>query len=171
MRRDDLDRNQFLEPHLKAMWNLAFQLVLDPSAADDVAQEACVRAIRGHSQFRGGSSLRTWLFRIVINVSRDWYAGRKRSMQGQVIEENAEPATRSHEAPDRAAMQAELEQEVSRAMATLPESLRVALVLTAFHEMAASEVASIEGCTTSTIYWRVHEARKILKKHLEPWTK
>jgi RNA polymerase sigma-70 factor (ECF subfamily) len=165
------ETKDFLEPHLKAMWNLAFQLALDPSAADDIAQEACLRAIRGYPQFRGGSTLRTWLFRIVINTSRDLFAGRGTGKQDQTTDATLEPMARPHEAPDRTLMQLELESEVSRAMAMLPDSLRVALALTTFQDMTPSEVAKIEGCTTSTIYWRIHEARKILRKYLEPWTK
>jgi RNA polymerase sigma-70 factor, ECF subfamily len=164
------ETDDLLGPHLKAMWNLAFQLVLDPSLADDLTQEACLRALRGYSKFRGGSSLRTWLFRIVINTSRDLFAGRGNARQDKSADDSAEPTARAYERPECTAMQMELEREVSRAMATLPEPLRVALALTTFQGMTPGEVAAVEGCTTATIYWRIHEARKILRKHLEPWT-
>jgi RNA polymerase sigma-70 factor (ECF subfamily) len=158
-----------LDRHLKAAWNLAYQLALNPHAADDLTQEACLRAIRGLPNFRGNSAFRTWLFRIVINASRDSFAASssKRTESGG---EDFDPPARRHERPEQVAMQVELEEEMTRALQALPDHLRAAVVLTTLQGLTPDEAADVEGCTTSTIYWRIHEARKALRKHLEPWT-
>lgn len=161
-----------IEQHLKAARTLAFHLTLDHSLADDLTQEACLRAIRGYAGFQRGSTFRTWLFRIVINTSRDLFTKGRRSERERNAEEMLlDPPAREHEGPDRLAMQAELEQAMSQAMAELPEPLRVALALTSLHGLTPQEVAEIESCATNTIYWRIHEARKLLREKLEPWTK
>ncbi len=158
-----------LDRHLKAAWNLAYQLVLTPHVADDLTQEACLRAIRGLSSFRGQSAFRTWLFRIVINASRDLFADSS-TKPAEVGGDGFDPPARRHERPEQVAMQVELEQEMTRALQALPVHLRTAIVLTTLHGLTPDEAADIEGCKTSTIYWRIHEARKSLRKHLEPWT-
>jgi len=151
------------------MWNLAFQLVLSPDAADDVTQEASLRSIRGIGSFRGQAAFRTWLFRIVINTSRDMFNANSASRTESCGDE-FDPAARAHERPEQIAMHAELEAEMSRAMQALPAHLRAAIALTTLQGLTPDEAADVEGCTTSTIYWRIHEARKSLRRHLEPWT-
>jgi RNA polymerase sigma-70 factor, ECF subfamily len=158
-----------IEQHLSAARSLAFHLVLDHSLADDLTQEACLRAIRGYAGFQRQSSFRTWLFRIVINTSRDLFMTGQRPSRATHTEVFDLPA-REHERPDRLAMQAELEKTISQAMTELPEPLRVALALTGFHGLTPQEVAEIESCATNTIYWRIHEARKLLRERLQPWT-
>jgi RNA polymerase sigma-70 factor (ECF subfamily) len=169
---DTAGLEELIAQHLKAARSLAFHLVLDHDLADDLTQEAFLRAIRGYDRFQRGSTFRTWLFRIVINASRDLFTknGRARgaSCSEQVLLES--PA-REGEGPDQLAMQAELEQAISQAMAELPEPLRVALALTSLHGLSPQEAAEVEACAVNTIYWRIHEARKLLRMKLEPWTK
>jgi RNA polymerase sigma-70 factor (ECF subfamily) len=157
-----------VERHLRGVWGLAFQLTLSPAAADDLTQETFLRAIRGLSNYRGEAAFRTWLFRIMVNVSRDLHATAAKQAV-DLLSAGAEPAARSHETPERAVMQVELEQEINQALAELPEHLRLAMALTAMQGLTPDEAADVEGCTTSTIYWRIHEARKLLRKRLEVW--
>jgi len=162
---------ELIEQHLKAARSLAFHLVLDHSLADDLTQEACLRAIRGYARFQRESTFRTWLFRIVINTSRDLFTTGRRSRRATHAEKMLfDPPAREQEGPPQLAMQAELEKAITQAMAELPEPLRVALALTSLHGLTPQEVAEIESCATNTIYWRIHEARKLLRERLKPWT-
>lgn len=157
-----------LERHLSAVWTFAFQLVLDRNSADDLAQEAWLRVIRGLPTFRGGAAFRTWLFRIVINASRDRFGSDLR--QGtEPANADFDPPARRCDRPDHLAVQGELESEMTKALGALPEHLRAALALTTLQGLTPAEAASVEGCTTNTIYWRIHEARKLLREQLAPW--
>ena len=65
-------------------------------------------------------------------------------------------------------MHAEFEDEVSAALAALsPEAAQAAIVLTSVQQISIPEAAGIEGCSTATMYWRIHEARRLLKRRLE----
>jgi RNA polymerase sigma-70 factor (ECF subfamily) len=145
------------------------QLIGNQSLADDLTQESFLKAIRGLPNFHGGSAFRTWLFRIVVNTARDLHSQiwcREIEVGGQLFE----PVDTSHNGPEPVAMRTELENTLAKAVEDLPSSLRLALVLTTIHEFTPLEVAEMEDCSVNTIYWRIHEARKLLQKKLEAWT-
>jgi len=75
------------------------------------------------------------------------------------------PAAR-HSRPDETAMARERSDEVAAALAELSPSLRAAIVLTGLHGMSVQEAARVEGCLAATLYWRVHQARKLLRERL-----
>jgi RNA polymerase sigma factor (sigma-70 family) len=68
--------------------------------------------------------------------------------------------------PEQAVLRAELASEVDAALADLSPRLRAAIVLTSLQHMSVSEAAQVEGCTRATMYWRIHQARKLLKRRL-----
>ena len=69
-------------------------------------------------------------------------------------------------APDTLAAANELAGDIAEAMGSLRPKLRGAIVLTTLHALDVSEAARVEGCSTATMYWRIHKARKILKRRL-----
>ena len=71
--------------------------------------------------------------------------------------------------PDRLAMAGELNGAITAAIGSLSPALRAAVVLTTLQGLGVHEAAKIEGCTTATMYWRIHKARNILKKRLEKY--
>jgi RNA polymerase sigma-70 factor (ECF subfamily) len=100
-----------------------------------------------------------------MNAAYDHLAQRKRRQE-------AEDALRDHPAPEcrhpeRALLGAELRGEVTAALAALSPKLRAAIVLTGLQQRSVAEAAKIEGCLTATMYWRVHEARRLLRRRLE----
>ena len=72
---------------------------------------------------------------------------------------------------ERAAVRAELDGLIAQALDKLSPKLRAAIVLTALHHCSPNEVAQIEGCSTGTVYWRIHEAREQLQGQLAAWLK
>jgi RNA polymerase sigma-70 factor, ECF subfamily len=175
-RRGDAQALSLLvERHLPAVASLARQLMGKRALADDLTQESFLRAIRGLVNFRGGATFRTWLFRIVVNTSRDMGAkyqnnNAKHLSQAFVADVPLiEPEDQTQPGPERVVLQMELEQSISIAMEKLPLDLRTALILTTMHDFSPREVADMAGCSLNTIYWRIHEARKLLRTQLEPW--
>lgn len=142
-------------------------MVLDETVADDLTQEVFLRVVRHLGDFRGESGFSTWLARIAMNVVYShWRRGR-----AAPVEFRPEPpdAAGSNPGPARAALCGELEDEIGAALAALPPKLRATIVLTSTQQMTAPEAAQVEGCSTATMYWRIHEARKQLRRRLESY--
>ena len=143
---------------------MVFPMVLNHAVADDLTQEVFLRAIRGLNGFRAEAKFSTWLFRIAWNVVRDEVS--RRETQDAVITCELEPVTPVGDQPDRIALQRELDQRIAAELAGLTPKLRAALVLTSLQQVSVDEAAELEGCSTSTMYWRIHEARRVLQERL-----
>jgi RNA polymerase sigma-70 factor (ECF subfamily) len=150
--------------HTKGLGAYCYQMTLDRHLAEDLAQETFVKAIRSLGTFRQASSFKTWLFRIATNVVRDSWS---RTRKEVLIPDDDE--LHSDHSPERQAMDNELDDAIRSGLAELPLALRTALVLTSLQGVSPQEVATMEGCTVSTVYWRVHEARKLMKRRLHVW--
>ena len=141
------------------------QMVVNDADADDLTQETFLRAIRGINGFRGRSQLSTWLYRIAMNTVHDFLRGQNRPQPapGEVLVDRADLRAST---PDRLAMAGEFNNAITAAVGSLPPALRAAVVLTILQGLRVGEAAEIEGCTAATMYWRIHKAKKILRKEL-----
>ena len=144
---------------------MVFHMVLSDADTDDLVQEIFIRAFRGLAGFRGRSRFSTWLYRVTMNTVKSFLAARARSPVETVASVPDREGSRL-DTPDRHVVSAERVQQIESALGGLPPKLRAALVLTAIHGIGPAEVARIEGCATATVYWRVHQARKHMKREL-----
>jgi RNA polymerase sigma-70 factor (ECF subfamily) len=143
-----------LIPYLRAF---ARSLANDPSAADDLAQEALLKAWDARSSFQPGTNLKAWTFMILRNC---FYSEKRRSWRQAVWDqEKAERTLTATSDPDSSI---ELD-ELRRALAELPAEQRDALVLIGAGGFAYEEAAQICGCAVGTIKSRVNRARKALE--------
>ncbi|MGG5822369.1 sigma-70 family RNA polymerase sigma factor [Falsiroseomonas sp. HW251] len=155
-------------PQLDAAYNLARYLLRDPFAAEDVVQDACVRALRGFATFRGGDA-RAWVLQIVRNRCRDWAEERRRDRTVPIapIEgadgKKAEPDFADPEAPspEQALADADEAAAVQAVVAGLPQPFREALVLRELEEMSYREIAEITGAPIGTVMSRLARAREL----------
>lgn len=155
---------KLIERHLERVRNLAFRLVLCHAAADDVAQEVFLKVMRGANSFRGEANFSTWLYRITVNTAREHHRRLKPTV---ALLDNELSATASeHRQPEAQLLQEEFIESVGEALGRLSDKLRTAIVLTAIEGLSAKTAAEIEGCSTATMHWRIHEARKQLKPML-----
>ncbi len=161
----DSGRTDLLEEllcrHLSRIRGVVFQMLLDHSAADDVTQDIFLRVVRGIERFEGRSEFSTWLYQVAMNTVRTYLKRRGRS-RVQFHDELPEGSAVSTAAPDGGVLQAELQ----TALSSLSPQSRAAIVLVCLQEQPASQAAEIEGYSTDTMYWRVHEARRQLKQLL-----
>ena len=156
---------ELLQRHLGRIRGVVFQMLLDQDATDDVTQDVFLRVIRGIDRFEGRSEFSTWLYQVAMNAVRSFIKSRGRS-RVQFREELPEGSAVSTASPDGPVLQAELATEVQAALTTLSPQLRAAIVLVCLQGEPASVAAEIEGCSTDTMYWRVHEGRRQLKQSL-----
>ena len=156
--------NELVRRHLRRVRAVIFPMVLDHSVADDLTQETFLRAWRGLSGFRAEARFSTWLTRIAWNVVQDEVSRRERS--ATVVAEPIEIACSVTDRPDKAALHRELDQQITAALASLSTKLRAAIVLTGLQQHSPDEAAELEGCSVATMYWRIHEARRLLEQRL-----
>jgi RNA polymerase sigma-70 factor (ECF subfamily) len=151
--------------HLGRVRGMIYGMVLNQSDADDLTQEVCLRAIRGLPEFNARAKFSTWLYRVAINTTHRFLQRQARSpLKGATrLVERADPRGRQ---PEQEAIRTELKREISEGLAALSPSLRAAMVLMVLEGVSANEAAEIEDCSPATMYWRVHEARKILMQRL-----
>jgi len=175
LRRDSSAFRTLIQRHNRRLYRLARAVVRDDNEAEDVVQEAYVRAFAALEDFRGDSSLTTWLSRIVLNealgrVRRrrptvDWVAIESREpSQGQVI---PFPLATPQLDPERTMAQREIQRLLEHAIDDLPEDFRTVLVARGIEEMSIKETANLLGIRAATVKTRLHRARQLLKQALE----
>ncbi len=151
--------------HLVRVRSLLFQLVLDRDTADELTQEVFVSVLRNLHSYRGEAAFSTWLHRIAINAARQ--ATRRARIRRSETAHVPRDINGSVSAPVAELIRNEQRHGVQRALAKLSMPLRSAIVLTVMQGLSAGEAAEIEGCPVGTMYWRVHEARRLLREELK----
>ena len=164
--------DELVRRHQTAIVSLVRVLTAGHGDPDDLAQEVFVRAWRSLRTFRGDSAFRTWLHRVAINVVRTSQTRRMRLLRvfvpfGGMGEQDAPPP----EAPDvdeRVDDALARRQIVERALATLPEDLRLAVTLRDLQGLDYKEIAAALGVPIGTVESRIFRARQRLKPLLAP---
>lgn len=158
---DELE--QAILRHLDAAHNLARWLLRDAAAAEDVVQEAVLRALRYRDGWRGGDG-RAWLLRIVRNAAWDWLAARRTAAEQPLPEHpDTMPALTDPAAdPEAALVAAEALRGVEAALLALPPELRECLVLRELEEMSYRDIAQVTGVPIGTVMSRLWRARRAL---------
>ncbi|MBP8170918.1 MAG: RNA polymerase sigma factor RpoE [Pseudomonas sp.] len=153
---------------------LIVRFVRDPHEAQDVAQEAFIKAYRALANFRGDSQFYTWLYRIAINTAKNYLVARgRRPPESDISAEDAEFMDGDHdlkdiESPERLMLRDEIEVTVHRAIAALPEDLRTALTLREFDGLSYEDIAAVMQCPVGTVRSRIFRAREAVDKALQP---
>jgi RNA polymerase sigma-70 factor (ECF subfamily) len=154
---------ELTQRHLGRIRSMVYSMLLNDAEADDVTQEIFLKVYRGLSTFQGEAAFSTWLYRIAMNSV---YTHLRRRERSPVTFRTNVPEAMESPRADEGIREREAGDEIAAALAELSPSLRAAVVLVCLEGREAAEAAEIEGCTVSTIYWRVHEARKQLEVRL-----
>lgn len=169
---DDEAFGELVERHRRAVFRAALAALASPAEADDAAQEAFVTAFRRLGQFRGDSSFRTWLLAIAWRKAID----RRRRLtrwirlvvtpHGDEATEPIDMVPSTDRSQEAAAVDAEMQRHLRKLIATLPRTLRDALLLSASGEHTYEQISQMLAIPVGTLKWRVSEARRVLKRKL-----
>jgi RNA polymerase sigma-70 factor (ECF subfamily) len=167
----DLDSfNQLVLRWERPIYALAYRVIGREEDARDVAQETFLRAFRALKGFKGQAKFSSWLYRITLNLCRDWIRRERRTPvsqppEGIDIVELAGEATPS-ESIEELVGRRQLGRAVSKAMAMLPEDQRTAIILKEYHGLTFQEIADLLDCPLSTVKTRLYQGLSIVRKQL-----
>ena len=167
----DLDSfNQLVLRWERPIYALAYRVIGREEDARDVAQETFLRAFRALKGFKGQAKFSSWLYRITLNLCRDWMRREKRTPVAQAPEgidiiEMAGEGTPS-ESIEELVGRRQLGRAVSKAMALLPEDQRTAIILKEYHGLTFQEIAELLDCPLSTVKTRLYQGLTVVRKQL-----
>ena len=153
---------------------LVSRFVSDAAEAEDVAQEAFLKAYRALASFRGDSAFYTWLYRIAINTAKNaLVSNRRRPVDFDLDLQDPEQYDRharlkEGDTPEGVLLTEEIRSVVEKAMEQLPEDLRTAIVLRELEGLSYEEIAEAMDCPVCTVRSRIFRAREAIDKKLKP---
>jgi RNA polymerase sigma-70 factor (ECF subfamily) len=152
-----------VERNRRSVYQLCYRFVGNHEDASDLTQDVFLRAYRGLSKFRGQSSLSTWLYRIGVNVCLNRVTSK--APPSEPIESWHDVATHEDPVSDQM-IRDERAASVRRAVASLPQKQRAALILRVYHEMSHQEIAAALGSSVGAAKANVFHALQNLKRLL-----
>jgi RNA polymerase sigma-70 factor (ECF subfamily) len=167
----DLDSfNQLVLRWERPIYALAYRVLGREEDARDVAQETFLRAFRALNGFKGQAKFSSWLYRITLNLCRDWMRRQRRTPvsqppEGIDIVELAGEGEPSESVEDLVARR-QLGRAVGKAMSLLPEEQRTAIILKEYHGLTFQEIADMLECPLSTVKTRLYQGLTVLRRQL-----
>ena len=172
-RRQEFERTAL--PHLEALHGAAFRLARNPRDAEDLVQEALLRAYRFWDTFEQGSNCRAWLLRILTNTYINEYQRRRRQrevLDAATAEQGAVDGVLIHEGaavqrnPEGVLLDRSVSDDVQRALDALPADFRTAVVLCDVEGLSYKEIADVMDCPVGTVMSRLFRGRRLLETAL-----
>ena len=167
---DTASFNELILRWERPIYALAYRVIGRDEDARDVVQEAFLRAYRSLPGFKGQSKFSSWLYRIALNLCRDWIRRQRRTPVVQLPEdvELDDLATSAGpvESVEDLVARKELSDKVADAMSLLPEEQRTAIILKEFHGMTFQEIADLQNCPLSTVKTRLYQGLSVVRRHL-----
>lgn len=154
--------------------SLISRYVSDHSEAQDVSQEAFIKAYRAIGRFRGDSAFYTWMYRIAINTAKNHLVSQGRRPPSSDVDASdaeqfqVETRLKDRGSPEHELLKEEIEQTIHSAISDLPEDLRVAITLREMEGMSYEDIATTMECPIGTVRSRIFRAREAIDNRLRP---
>jgi RNA polymerase sigma-70 factor (ECF subfamily) len=156
----------WVNEHWDGVFGLAYRLTRSRHEAEDLAQDAFLKAAGRHESFTAGTNLRAWLLRIVTNAFLD---GRRREKASPLTPMGETPFPANGPAPGRAIENRELAQALESAMSELSDVPRTVFLLRTQEQMSFRDIAQIVGTSEETARWHMLQARRQLMQRMQGW--
>ena len=144
-----------------------YKFLKDYELAQDIAQEAFVKAFKNIEKFRGDSSFYTWIYRIAINTAKNFLSSKSRKSEiydDEIMELKLSESAVTSENPENILEAEELRSIMMDAIQGLPDDIRTTLSLREFDGLSYEEIAEVQNCPIGTVRSRIHKGREILDK-------
>ena len=163
-------------PHLDAMFNMAFNLTRNRKDAEDLVQEAYLRAYRFFDSYKSGTHIKAWLFRILRNTFINRYRAtraRPDEVDFSKVESTYESVIdqdyvreQQPESPEERVMAGVLDEQVAEALGAVPEDYRTVVIMALVEGMSYKDIAAALEIPIGTVMSRLHRGRKLLQSEL-----
>ena len=173
------DRGRFTElamPHMQALYTAALRMTRNPADAEDLVQETFLKAYRAFDRYEDGTNLRAWLYKILTNTFINSYRAAKRRPEKADVEDVEDlylyhrigdlQATGVGRSAEDEVFDHFTDDEVKKAIESLPEAFRIAVLLADVEGFSYKEIAEITEVPIGTVMSRIHRGRKALQKAL-----
>jgi RNA polymerase sigma-70 factor (ECF subfamily) len=157
-----------IERYSSRIVNLAYAMTGDRSYAEDIAQEAFVRAYRSLPKFQGKAKFSSWLYQIALNLCKDHLKAKSRHARPVSDEQMESVDGNPREEAPRAVVDAEFSERMKAAINALPLLYRESFVLRHLQGLEYVDVAAITGVPADTVRVRAYRAREMLRERLSP---
>jgi RNA polymerase sigma-70 factor (ECF subfamily) len=173
-KRSEFERQALV--HVDALYGAAYRLTRNPRDAEDLVQDALLRAYKFWDSFQQDSNCKAWLLRIVTNTFINEYQRRKRSrevLDAASAEQDAtdgvlvQASASDKQSPDQVLLSASVSDDVQKALEQLPEDFRTAVILCDMQGLSYKEIAEIMECPVGTVMSRLFRGRKLLAAALK----
>lgn len=155
-----------LARHQRSVYNIACRFLRDEGEAEDITQETFIRVHRAASSYSPEAKFTTWLYTIVKNLCFNVIRKRQGADVVSIEDETMPEIPSASEDPSVLLERKQLSTRVRKAVAGLPENLRMAVILKKFYGLSYEEIAKIFGCTPNAVKLRVHRAKEFLAHEL-----
>ena len=161
--------NQLVVRWERPIFALAYRVLGREEDARDVCQETFLRAFRALKGFKGQAKFSSWLYRIALNLCRDWIRRERRTPMVTPLDADTEPARLNGpaETAEELVVRRDLGRVITRAMTVLSEEQRSAIVLKEYHGLTFREIADLQGCPLSTVKTRLYQGLSVLRRQLQ----
>jgi len=163
--------NQLVLRWERPIYALAYRVIGREEDARDVCQETFLRAFRALKGFKGQAKFSSWLYRITLNLCRDWIRKERRTPVVQAPEGvdliSLAAAEEPAESVEDLIARRDMARAMARLMADLPEEQRTAIVLKEYHGLTFQEIADLLGCPLSTVKTRLYQGLSVLRRQLQ----
>jgi RNA polymerase sigma-70 factor, ECF subfamily len=167
------------EEFMGSLYSAALRMTRNPSDAEDLVQETYLKAYRAYDSFKAGTNLKAWLYRILTNTFINAYRARRRHPEETELEDvedfylfhrlgGLEAAEAGRSAEDEV-LESMTDEEVKRAIESLPEAFRMAVLLADVEGFSYKEIAEIMDVPIGTVMSRLHRGRRALQKALHEY--
>ena len=161
--------SELVEKYKRRIYFVAYRMTNSHSDADDLSQEAFIKAYESINNFREKSRFSTWLYRIVVNITINHLkkVGKRQTftLDENISFKNSDLATYTDN-PCKSAERRELHQKITKAIESLPPDQKTVVVLAILEGLHHKEIAEIVSCSEKTVSWRLFQARKKLTEKL-----
>lgn len=166
--------NLLVQKYQHRVLKLVMRYVRDQAEAEDIAQEAFIKAYRALHSFRGDSAFYTWLYRIAANTAKNVLSSSRRKLVDYDLDLQdpedyaAQVLLKDSDTPEGMLLSEEIRHTVTEAMRQLPEDLREAITLRELEGLSYEEIAEVMECPVGTVRSRIFRAREAIDKKLRP---
>ena len=152
--------------------SIAYRMLGRWTEAEDIVQDAFLRAFRALPGFKGEAKFSSWLYRITLNLCRDFLRRTRRAPflpapEGMDVTELAPAGAAREETVEDVVSRKDLSRHVARAMGRLPEEQRSAILLKEYHGLTFQEIAELQGVPLSTVKTRLYQGLTVLRRELD----